>query len=113
MDDSLDPTICSRFLKALADSLRLQVVEFLLDGPKTVTEIAEHLKVEMSNASHHLHVLSNAGLVTTRKDGKFCYYSLPADILVRGTRNVTSRLEFGCCRLELGQRPQQAGSRSH
>lgn len=104
MPNSLDASNCSRFLKALGDPLRLQIVEFLQDGPKSVTEIAEHLEIEIANASHHLHVLSHADLVLAERDGKFSYYALAPDILVRGTAQTPSSLEFGCCRLELGRR---------
>jgi DNA-binding transcriptional ArsR family regulator len=106
MPNSLDASKCSRFLKALGDPLRMQIVECLQDGPKTVTEIAEYLEIEISNASHHLHVLSHADLVMTERDGKFCYYSLASDILIRGSAKSPSSLEFGCCRLELGRKKQ-------
>lgn len=102
MPNSLDASNCSRFLKALGDPLRLQIVEFLQSGPKTVSDIAECLEIEIANASHHLHVMANAGLLTTERDGKFCYYSLASDVHVRGSSRGLSSLDFGCCRLELG-----------
>ena len=104
MPHDLDASNCSRFLKALGDPLRLQIVEFLQSGPKTVTDIAECLETEIANASHHLHVMSHAGLVTTKRDGKFCYYSLAPDVHVRATARGLSSLDFGCCRLELGRK---------
>ena len=109
MPDSLDASTCSRFLKALGDPLRLLIVEFLQGGPRTVTSIAEHIETEIANASHHLHVLSHAGLVITERDGKFCYYSLAPDVHVRGSARELSSLDFGCCRLELGRRKSSRG----
>jgi len=91
-------------MKALGDPTRLQIVEFLQDGPQTVTAIAEYIGGEIAKASHHLQVLWHAGLVMTERDGKFSYYSLASDILVGGSSQTPSRLEFGCCRLELGRR---------
>jgi DNA-binding transcriptional ArsR family regulator len=48
---------------ALAEPNRLRVVELLLDGPLTVGEIAERLGLRQPQASKHLHVLLDAGLV--------------------------------------------------
>lgn len=104
MTDSLNSSDCAIYLKALGDPVRLQIVEFLQDGPQTVTAIAEQIESEMAKASHHLQVLSHAGLVTTERDGKYAYYSLAADVLVRGSSRTPNRLEFGCCRLELGRK---------
>ena len=104
MSDSLNAPNCAVYLKALGDPIRLQIIEFLQDGPQTVTAIAEHIDGEIAKASHHLQILSHAGLVMTEKDGKFSYYSLATDILVRDEKKSSNSLEFGCCRLELGQK---------
>lgn len=50
-------------LTALAEPNRLHIVELLLDGPQTVGEIAERLNLHQPQASKHLRVLSDAGLV--------------------------------------------------
>lgn len=107
MPINLEASKCSQYLKALGDPTRLQIVEFLQDGPRTVTEIAEHLSTEITNASHHLHVLAHACLVVSERVGKYCYYSLPAEILHIGAGKSSNRLEFGCCRLELGRAPSR------
>lgn len=104
MPQSLNPSDCARFLKALADPIRLQIVEILQHGPQTVTAIAEHIGGEIAKASHHLHVLWHAGLVVTERDGKFCYYALTPEILIRGSSRAPNILDLGCCRLELGSR---------
>ncbi|CRK83186.1 ArsR/SmtB family transcription factor [Neobacillus massiliamazoniensis] len=50
-------------LNALAEPNRLHIVELLRDGPLTVGEIADRLELNQPQASKHLRVLSNAGLV--------------------------------------------------
>jgi len=50
-------------LSALAEPNRLQIVELLRDGPLSVGEIAERLGLNQPQASKHLRVLSEAGLV--------------------------------------------------
>jgi DNA-binding transcriptional ArsR family regulator len=48
---------------ALADPSRMRIVELLLDGSLTVGEIADRLGIRQPQASKHLHVLLEAGLV--------------------------------------------------
>jgi DNA-binding transcriptional ArsR family regulator len=50
-------------LGALAESNRLHIVELLRDGPHSVGEIAERLKLRQPQVSKHLRVLSHAGFV--------------------------------------------------
>ncbi len=55
-------------LPALADPTRFQIVEMLGHGEKSAGEIERALKVSQPNASKHLRVLREAGLVRMRKD---------------------------------------------
>ncbi|MBB6670363.1 ArsR/SmtB family transcription factor [Cohnella nanjingensis] len=50
-------------LSALAEPRRLQIVELLQDGPLTVGEIADHLQIRQPQASKHLRILYEAGVV--------------------------------------------------
>jgi DNA-binding transcriptional ArsR family regulator len=103
MGDHLHAVACARYLKALADPARLRIVEGLLTGQMTVSAIAEQLDVDLANASHHLQVLLHAGLVDVAREGKFSRYSLNPALFVQGRGKKPDRLEFGCCRVELGQ----------
>ena len=69
-------------IRALNHKLRLQIIRLLQDkGEMTVTEIYSKLKLEQSVASQHLAILRRAGIVNTRRDGKFIFYTLsPARI---------------------------------
>src|ERR1700690_2845236 len=51
------------FLTALAEPNRMRIVELLRDGPRPVGEIAMRLRIRQPQASKHLHVLNEAGLV--------------------------------------------------
>ena len=91
---------CAKYLKALGDPIRLQMIRALQSGPKSVSDISLLLELELSNVSHHLRVLFNAGLVVTERDGKFIYYSLSPD--VTKSRAVPAGLfDFGCCKLDM------------
>ncbi|MFC4098652.1 ArsR/SmtB family transcription factor [Paenibacillus xanthanilyticus] len=61
---------------ALADASRLRMVELLRDGPLTVGEIAARLALRQPQASKHLRVLLDAGIVDVEADGNRRRYVL-------------------------------------
>ncbi|MCZ8518575.1 MULTISPECIES: ArsR/SmtB family transcription factor [Paenibacillus] len=63
-------------LHALSEPNRYHMVELLRMGPLTVGEIAERLKLNQPQASKHLRVLSDAGLVEVRPDANRRIYQL-------------------------------------
>jgi ArsR family transcriptional regulator len=63
------------FCKALGDETRQRILEILqTDGEKCVSDLVEQFNVSQPTISHHLHFLKQAGLVTTRREGKQIYY---------------------------------------
>lgn len=68
--------------KALSHPKRLAIVELLLKGPRTVTEIAESIGVPQPVASQHLRVLRDAGLVESERGGRLRVYRLSTDRVV-------------------------------
>ena len=62
------------FLKAAGDELRLNILRLLNQNDYGVLELCQLLDVKQSGMSHHLKVLANAGLVTTRRDGNSIFY---------------------------------------
>jgi rhodanese-related sulfurtransferase/DNA-binding transcriptional ArsR family regulator len=65
--------------KALASGRRLEIVDVLAQGQRSVDEIAGELGQSVANTSHHLRALARAGLVGTRRDGTRIYYSLASE----------------------------------
>ncbi|MFN8206815.1 MAG: metalloregulator ArsR/SmtB family transcription factor [Bacteroidales bacterium] len=65
----------SAILKAIAHPMRIAILN-QLDGGKelSVTEIHESLGIEQSAASHHLGILKDKGVLSSRRDGKNTYY---------------------------------------
>jgi DNA-binding transcriptional ArsR family regulator len=61
---------------ALHDPTRRAVLDALLDGEQSVGEIVERLRVSQPQASKHLRVLRDAGLVRVRKDAQRRVYSI-------------------------------------
>ena len=68
-------------LKALADPLRLQVVEALAGGERCVCELTDELGLAQSKLSFHLKVLKDAGLLVSRQQGRWTYYALRAEAI--------------------------------
>ncbi len=63
--------------KALADENRVRTLMFLRGGELCVCQIIEMLQLAPSTVSKHLAILRQAGLIDSRKDGRWIYYSLP------------------------------------
>jgi DNA-binding transcriptional ArsR family regulator len=61
---------------ALAEPIRLRIVELLLDGPLNVGEIADKLELRQPQTSKHLRVLLEAGLVEVETDANRRNYKL-------------------------------------
>jgi len=62
--------------KALADPTRIRVLTALRSGELCVCELCDALGIAQSTLSTHLQFIRQAGLVQTRKQGKWVYYSL-------------------------------------
>jgi DNA-binding transcriptional ArsR family regulator/rhodanese-related sulfurtransferase len=66
----------ARLGKALSSPHRLEVLELLAQGERTVESLAREIGLSLANASQHLQALKHAALVESRKDGLFVYYRL-------------------------------------
>ena len=66
----------ARIGKALASPHRVEILELLAQGERTVESLAGEIGLSMANASQHLQALRRAGLVDSRKDGLFVSYRL-------------------------------------
>jgi DNA-binding transcriptional ArsR family regulator len=62
--------------KVLGNPGRLELLDLLSQGPRSVESLAEAAGLGMSTCSAHLQTLREAGLVESRRDGKRVYYSL-------------------------------------
>jgi len=86
--------ISSEVLRALAHPLRMSILEFV-DKHKTinVNKIYNTLKLEQSITSQHLRILRTAGVVDTRRDGKFIYYTLNYPRIAQVVKGIDNFLE--------------------
>jgi DNA-binding transcriptional ArsR family regulator len=63
-------------LRVIGDPTRIRILDLLRDGELSVTQITEDLGTSQQNASKHLGVLLQAGIVARRKDGNSSIYSI-------------------------------------
>lgn len=66
----------ARIGKALANSHRLELLEVLAQGERSVEALAQETNMSIANASQHLQVLRAAQLVEVRREGVYSYYRL-------------------------------------
>lgn len=84
----------ARVAKAMSNGYRLELLEFLDQGERSVDELAQVSGLTVANTSQHLQQLRQAGLVTSRKEGHKVYYRLSGmdvSALLGSLREVAER----------------------
>src|SRR3989442_4414942 len=66
----------ARLGKALSSPARLEILELLAQGERSVDSLATEIDLSLANTSQHLQTLRQAALVDSRKEGLFVYYRL-------------------------------------
>jgi len=80
--------------KCLAHAHRLELVEQLAQGERSVEILAEKTGLSIANASQHLQQMRRAGIISPRRDGKFVFYRLVDDSvldLLAALRRIAER----------------------
>ncbi len=66
----------ARMFQVLSEATRLQILQALKDGPRTVSELVETLGAKQANVSKQLGILFDAGLVSRERLGNQVVYSV-------------------------------------
>lgn len=66
----------SDILHLMGEANRLRLLIVCLDGPKSVSELAEQLQLSVPLTSHHLSLLRSARLLMANREGKHIYYNI-------------------------------------
>ncbi|WND33520.1 metalloregulator ArsR/SmtB family transcription factor [Streptomyces sp. BB1-1-1] len=69
----------ARIGKAFGSGKRLELLDLIAQGERTVESLAKAAELGLTTASAHLQALKRAGVVTTRKEGTRVYYRLAGD----------------------------------
>jgi rhodanese-related sulfurtransferase/DNA-binding transcriptional ArsR family regulator len=80
--------------KSLAHAHRLEILEQLAQGERSVEVVAARTGLSVANASQHLQQMRRAGIVAARREGKFVFYALADDAvlaLMSALRRIAER----------------------
>jgi len=66
----------AEFLRCLGDKTRLRIVKALMEREKTVSQLVQELQSSQGNISGHLKTLKNSGILKSRQQGRYVYYSI-------------------------------------
>lgn len=73
----------AKLFKALADSTRLGILKLLIVREMCVCELMTALGLTQPTTSHHLHILEEAKLVKSRRDGRWIFYGIVRPEIVK------------------------------
>jgi rhodanese-related sulfurtransferase/biotin operon repressor len=76
--------------KAIGHEHRLELLELVAQGERTVERLAECTGLSVANVSQHLQHLRRAGLVISRRQAKFVFYSLADEAILKLLANLRS-----------------------
>ncbi|GAA1836101.1 hypothetical protein GCM10009836_13150 [Pseudonocardia ailaonensis] len=81
------------FAKAIADPMRLDMLVLIgQSGEYPCTALEQQLPISKSTISYHVKVLTQAGLVKVRREGRFFHYELQREVLDYYAPNLLLRL---------------------
>jgi ArsR family transcriptional regulator len=80
----------ARWFHALSDETRLQIIERLSEGEQCVCDLTGMLDTTQSRLSFHLKALKDAGILTDRREGRWVYYALNAEVIEEVEQFVSS-----------------------
>jgi rhodanese-related sulfurtransferase len=90
----------ARVGKALASPKRLEIVDLLAQGERTVEEIARETAMSVASASQHLQVLKAARMVEARREGLYIHYRLADEDVFRTWQAVRALAESRLAELD-------------
>jgi len=93
---------CLPFLRALSDESRWRIVRLLTASREglTLSEIAQKLDLSDYNASRHVRILSESGILTVEREGRFKQVRISRDFR---NRSEGGALDLGCCRFDFSE----------
>src|SRR6266498_4403624 len=81
-------TLLAKMIQAMANPRRLEIIDLLGQGEKTVDQVARETHMAVANASQHLQVLKSANLVEIRRERNFIHYRLAHEDIYKSWQNL-------------------------
>ncbi len=92
--DGLNEVLDSKFLTALAEPSRIDVLKQVIRlGKADISELSEGLNLDRSVISRHLGILKDAGILIRDKQGKHVYYQLDPSQAIQKFKTILKHLE--------------------
>lgn len=89
----------AKMFKALGDEQRVCVLGMLIEGEKCACKLLEELKISQPTLSHHMKILCDAGIVESRKEGRWMHYHISENGAAKVHKlleGLTAGVNFGC-----------------
>lgn len=85
--------------KAMSDENRIHIIQNLTKGTKCACNLLDELQITQPTLSHHMKILTDCNLVTSRKDGKWQYYTINCEKFkeYKEFMNQISCVDEECC----------------
>ncbi len=99
--------VAARF-KLLGEPMRLRLLQALHDGERNVTELVEATGATQANASKHLGLLCDAGILRRRKEGMHVFYAIGDPMVFELCSLVCTRLQADLERKAMHFRPHSS-----
>jgi len=97
----------AKVFKAFCDETRLRILQLLRSGEKCACVLQEQLNLRQSGLSYHMKILVESGVVESRKEGKWTYYTISekgsayaATLLKRLTTPKAIKEGNNCCKTQ-------------
>lgn len=88
-----------RIAKALADARRFAILERIAErGDAACHQLCSEFPVSQPTMSHHLRLLSDAGIIEMRRDGQYAHYRLRADVMRAYVATLERRMRLTTAR---------------
>jgi DNA-binding transcriptional ArsR family regulator len=97
---------CIAYLKALSDESRWEIMRVLASStvPLHLGDLARELSLSSYNASRHVRILNEAGLIRVERDGRFKCISIDPKWVDRWRNEKTpATVDLGCCQFDFSR----------
>jgi ArsR family transcriptional regulator len=98
--------LTTAYLAALGSEYRMRLVELLAVGERCVCELTPHFPTSFSVVSHHLSVLEQAGIIVSRRDGRWMRYRLADETVLQFLNTARQLAKSGKSGRRTARRPK-------
>ncbi|MBQ7902720.1 MAG: winged helix-turn-helix transcriptional regulator [Oscillospiraceae bacterium] len=78
-----------RIFKALGDRNRLEIMDLISENELSAGQILQQVKMAQSTLSHHMKILCDSGIVNSRKDYRWVYYTINEEVAQEVSKILT------------------------